>query len=421
MAKRVSRVLRNTENQPRNEPSATAPPATVSGGVWFRKSGWCIVLSALTASLISLVVVYGEGWLRGPALASTTRVVTPGPVAHHVPPPAPAAADAQPRIPGEFEHQEALLLGCNELVQFHPVTLCQIVGEIYDCIRVIGLVSSDDQRQQAIAELEARGLPKDAMHFVVLPMEGMWVQDYGPIFLKTPDHRAHIVNFDYLPREIDNRVNLVLGNRFHIPVDSVPLALEGGNLLTNGRGLCLTTTGMIQVNLARGLSMEKIKELLREHFAFTTVSVMHMLNGEPTGHADLFSVFVAPDVVVVGDYSTEVDAENAKILDENAAQLSKLNTPLGPMKVVRIPMPTHEGNLWRSYTNVIFANGKLLVPQYPRIDAAGDARALAVYRSLLPDWEVVGIDCTSLIVKQGALHCISLHVPWLPEDADDVL
>jgi agmatine/peptidylarginine deiminase len=178
---------------------------------------------------------------------------------------------------------------------------------------------------------------------------------------------------------------------------------------------------MIQLNLSRGMTMDEIKKLLREHFAFETVSMLKMLAGEPTGHVDLFATFVAPDVVVIGDYPSAADPENAKILDENAALLSKLTTPVGPMKVTRIPMPSHAGGVWRSYTNVIFANGKLLVPQYPNIDPATDAKALEVFRSLLPDWEVVGIDASSLIVKHGALHCISLNVPWLPDDADLVL
>ena len=34
---------------------------------------------------------------------------------------------------------------------------------------------------------------------------------------------------------------------------------------------------------------------------------------------------------------------------------------------------------------------------------------------LLPDWKVVGIDCSKLIVKRGALHCISRQVPSLDE------
>ncbi|HEX3868793.1 MAG TPA: agmatine deiminase family protein [Pirellulales bacterium] len=381
---------------------------------WYRTTFAYVVLSALTSTIISLGFAY---WLGGGRSIGTRRSMPPVQVVRHEPRPVPPEADAQARIPGAFEHQDALLLGCNELVQYHPETMVQIVGEIYDRIRLIGLVNNEDQRDKTIQDLEDHDLPADAIHFVILPLEGMWVQDYGPIFLKMPDHRVKMIDFQYLPREVDDRVNMMLAERFKIDRDFVPLALEGGNILSNGRGLGLTTAGMIQVNLSRGHTMDEIKTLLRDRFAFNTVSVLKMLHNEPTGHVDLFAALLAPDTVVVGDYAEAVDAENSKILDENAAQLSKIVTAVGPMKVTRIPMPTNAGGVWRTYTNVIFANGKLLVPQYPQTDPTSDAAALSIYRALLPDWEVVGIDCTSLIVKHGALHCISLNVPWLP-DAD---
>ncbi len=393
-------------------------PAEVSAeGRWFRITFVTIVLSALTSSVVSLAFVY---WNGPRAVGGTRRSMPPVQVVHHEPRPQPPAADSQPRIPANFEHQAGLLLGCNELVVYHPETMAQIVGEVHERLRVIGLVSDEKQRTDAIEVLKEHGLPANSVHFVVLPLEGMWVQDFGPIFLKTPDGRARIVDFDYLPRKTDDQVNTQLAMRFGMQRDFVPLALEGGNMLSNGRGLCLTTIGMIQVNLSRGRTLDEIKKLLHDHFAFDAVAMLKMLQRESTGHVDLFATLLAPDVVVVGDYPESVDAENSKILDENASQLSKINTPVGPMKVTRIPMPSNAGGVWRTYTNVIFANGKLLVPQYPSLDPTVDAQALAIYRSLLPDWEVVGIDASSLILKNGALHCISLNVPWLPANIDEL-
>jgi agmatine/peptidylarginine deiminase len=80
-----------------------------------------------------------------------------------------------------------------------------------------------------------------------------------------------------------------------------------------------------------------------------------------------------------------------------------------------MPMPSRRDGLWRTYTNVIYANGMVLVPQYPDYCPDLDARALEVYRKLLPDWQVVGIDASSIIQKRGSLHCISLNVPFLPK------
>ena len=70
----------------------------------------------------------------------------------------------------------------------------------------------------------------------------------------------------------------------------------------------------------------------------------------------------------------------------------------------------------RCYTNVIFANGVVIVPQFPDVDPKADWEAIELYSSLLPDWEVVGVDCSRLNLRNGALHCITANIPparWL--------
>ena len=42
-------------------------------------------------------------------------------------------------------------------------------------------------------------------------------------------------------------------------------------------------------------------------------------------------------------------------------------------------MPPHDDGRWRTYTNVVYANGTLLVPTYPGFCPELDAEALAVY------------------------------------------
>jgi hypothetical protein len=70
-------------------------------------------------------------------------------------------------------------------------------------------------------------------------------------------------------------------------------------------------------------------------------------------------------------------------------------------------MPSNHDGVWRSYTNVIMANGVLMMPVYPDVDADLAGRALDVYRRLLPRWQIVPVDSSALIHCGGALHCIS--------------
>ncbi len=124
----------------------------------------------------------------------------------------------------------------------------------------------------------------------------------------------------------------------------------------------------------------------------------------------MFALFISRNTVVVGEYDPRVDPENAAILDRNADYLAKLQTSSGAMRVVRLPMPAHDDGIWRTYTNVIFANGALLVPIYDDADAMEQRQALSTYRELLPRWEIIGVNASRIIGSNGALHCISMNL-----------
>ena len=63
-----------------------------------------------------------------------------------------------------------------------------------------------------------------------------------------------------------------------------------------------------------------------------------------------------------------------------------------------------QGGDYRTYTNSIFINKTILVPIY---EEKYDTTALRIYRENLPGYNVVGINCNSIIPQLGALHCIT--------------
>ena len=81
------------------------------------------------------------------------------------------------------------------------------------------------------------------------------------------------------------------------------------------------------------------------------------------------------------------------------------------MRVHRIPMEPGSDGVWRSYTNVIYANGVLLVPSFTDADQARQAKAMALYSRLLPGWKIESISCDSLCRNEGLLHCIARNIP----------
>ncbi len=318
-------------------------------------------------------------------------------------------------MPADFEKQSALLLGCNELLPYHPQSLVELCAALIDKIALIGIVESEEQRKHVITLLCDWGLPAHLLHFVSLPVKGMWVRDYGPAFVRGRDGAITILDAEYLEtdRPEDDKAPSELAALLRLPVAPVPLVCEGGNLLSNGQGLCLTTSALAARNAPRGYTIQTTNEILGKYYGFRQIVILKPLLSEPTGHIDMFATFVAPNVVVVGEYDPKIDPVNADILDENARILSQGRTAFGPLRVVRIPMPSNHGGIWKTFTNVIYANDTLIMPTYGASDLDAQRQAMETYARLLPDWEVIGIDAVSIIKQRGSLRCVSINIPWL--------
>ncbi|MBW3596647.1 MAG: agmatine deiminase family protein [Planctomycetes bacterium] len=327
---------------------------------------------------------------------------------------APPRAVAPYRLPAEFERQGATFLGCGELATFYPEVLADVVEAVRHRMDVAALVPDADCKDAVVQILAQRGLTEDAVRFVEAPHDTMWVRDYGPLFVHRTDNGEPVVvdaDYERFARPNDDSAPQAVASQLRLAAVKAPLAMEGGNLLTNGRGLCVTTTTLVERNAERGYGEDDVSDLLHHFFGAVETVFLEPLSGEPTGHVDMFAVFTDPGTVVVGEYSFLVDPENAAILDRNAARLAQTQGPDGFLKVVRIPMPPHEGESWRTFTNVIFANGLLLTPVYDDLNNLGEREAVEAYRRLLPGWRVAGIDVSRLIGNGGALHCISMNAP----------
>jgi len=323
------------------------------------------------------------------------------------------ASIAGARLPAEFEPHQTLLLASADLATTLPDVFLDIVSSARSRIDIAVLVRGDHEKVLIEELVLRRGLPRTAVRMLDVPHDTMWIRDYGPIFVSTEKGGRLIVDGDYLQygRPQDDSVPLALATAFHAAVVHAPAEIEGGNLLSNGRGLLLTTTASVGSNEEHGLGEAELRDMYRGYLGATQVVFLEPLTRETTGHVDMFAAFTAADTVVVGQYGKSDDPENAAILDRNAKRLVGLPTSAGPLKVVRIPMPSNKGDVFRTYTNGIFANGVYLVPVYPGLDARLERRALDVWRGQLPDWKIVGVDASTVIESGGALHCLSMTVP----------
>lgn len=325
--------------------------------------------------------------------------------------------------PGDFEKQSAIILGCNELLPFYPQILVDLVSILVHRIPILAIVNSEEQRRNLITLICDWGLPAHLLHYVSMPVKGMWVRDYGPMFVRREKAGIVINDAEYLEldRPDDDLAPTSLANLLKVPVVKVPLLLEGGNILSNGRGLCLVTDKIFERNLFRKREPRQVLDLMREHYGFKQVVSLKPLLSEPTGHVDMFATFVSHDTVLVGQYDPSDDPVNADFLEENVRILKKVHVDGKPLNVIRIPMPTNAGGVWRTYTNCIFANGAVVVPTYTGIDPEIERQALSTYSSALKGWEIVGVDASTIIHNRGSLRCVSINIPWLEDRFSPVL
>ncbi len=373
-----------------------------------RRRFWPALLAGVFAAVVAAATAAGPA---SAASRATRRTAPPRP---------------EP-MPADFEPLAALVLGGHELVQSHPRLFRDLVSAVHRDVPVICLLADDQERGHARQLLRQAEVPESAVALEVLPLDTMWARDYGPIFVRRPDATAAIVDLDYSlwddvdPRRLDDAVPRRFARALRIPVSKLRMKLSGGNLLSNGDGLGVTTE-LATFSLrgrhdpdepARASPAEAwtVERLLKQHLGFETWIVLGPLKGEPTGDVDMFVAFTAPDVAVVARCDPVADPVNAVRLDEAARRLAGVPTSRGPMRVYRIPMPTGTDGLWRSYTNVLFANGTLVVPSFSDVDPAMEREVMALYGRLLPAWRIVAVPADGLLPHDGLLHCICRGVP----------
>ncbi len=318
----------------------------------------------------------------------------------------------------EFRRQSAILLGCQNQLRLIPELYGEIATALIGRVPVFGIVSTKIQAEEGAEMIKSLGLPPEAMRFLVIPSNSIWIRDYAPFILRYDNDRAIMVDAKYHTREMrenrkkDDYMGFDLARTLGLPVRSIPLVLEGGNFISNGDGLLLTSSKTLSVNKEGDFSHKQLISMFNDYLGVNGVYAVHPLIDEPNGHIDMFMTMLGKNVAVIAEIDPAIDPQNSAQLDKTAEFISSVTTSLGPIKVKRIPMPPRWGNDWRSYTNIIMANGVLLMPSYSDVEPSLEDRAEEIYRSLVPDgWEIKRINCDSLVALRGQLHCMSYSIP----------
>ena len=299
-----------------------------------------------------------------------------------------------------------------EIAKREPVHLCA-GGRVDDCKAVL-------TEQFAKQHYNASLLDNITIHDI--PINEPWCRDHGPAFL-VGENQTTIVDFGfnawggkYPPWDDDDAVPTRAARFLGLPViDARGFICEGGGVEFDGQGTILTTRScLLNPNRNPGMTQAEIERNLLDYYGQDRVLWVDAgLEADDTdGHIDTLARFVDPRTIVVGVARDPDDPNHAATVDL-LAQCKALTQPDGsPYRVVELPMPgkvTVDGEpVPATYMNFYFVNGAVLVPTY---GTANDKVALNALSKLLPNREVVGVDCREVIWGLGAIHCLTQQQP----------
>ncbi|MFA6174514.1 MAG: agmatine deiminase family protein [Kiritimatiellales bacterium] len=329
------------------------------------------------------------------------------------------------RLPAEWEPQDAVLI-CwpHEKTDWAPY-LNEAEAVFMDIAEAVArfekLIVVVPDEVSVRTKLTARGVNMKNAVLYEIESNDIWARDFGPITIYE-DGRPVLLDFTFtgwggkFEAGLDNLITSKLhaaGAFGKTPLRSIDLILEGGSIESDGAGTLLTTAEcLLNPNRNAQLNKQQVEKLLAEEFAVKNFQWLEngWLAGDDTdAHIDTLAR-LCPDNTILYVKCDDPADEHFPALGAMEAELKRIK----PYRLLPLPWPKAKfddegGRLPATYANFLIINGAVLVPVYN--DPVNDAAALTVVKKAFPDREIIGIDCSALILQHGSLHCVTMQIP----------
>jgi len=379
------------------------------------------------AAILLLVVLFAFGVQADTADIPRSRLHLPPTGIDEQGPPSPAdrptPPDGETVNPAEFCRAEAMII---YWTSWHSQELIDMCLAVAGDDKVLCCVRNSSEQSQAYNLMNAAGVNMANIEFFDTVDGSVWIRDYGPFCIYDDGHLS-ITDMRYGGGGVD-QIPIYIAEHLGLSWYQSTLIHHGGNHITDGNGMGFFSTNLTNFN--SGWSMAQIRAEMQDYLGLDSLVIFPTMQGDMTGHCDMFVKLLNDTLFVVGEYENPEDGigNDYYYLNELADDLDALQNLDGrDFEVVRLPMnPIVSGtyDVNRTYTNSLILNDKVLVPIY---STALDAVAMQIYAECMPDHEIIGIDSEDVIEYLGAIHCISntlhhvnplmiLHEPVLAVD-----
>lgn len=327
----------------------------------------------------------------------------------------PAAPSGKIRIPAQWEPTETVIVSWATL---HPPLWPMHARMVEACSLVADVeinVTTPMWAHAIWVYLHERGRANlERVRFLYLPVDDMWVRDYGPVVgLDAAGEQVAVdAIFDPLPnypKARDNAMPRRWAAHHEIPTCKLELHTEGGNLWSDGQGTLIMSEQVFFSNPY--LRRDQLLALLHEVLDFEKLIITPRLDFEETGHVDLLVKLADAQTVLIPRPAGWLNHANLRAAQ--ALFRRETNARSQPYQVIELPhLPPYLNwgvfPIWRTYTNALTVNGCVLVPVY---NVPEDDTALRIYQQAMPGYSVIPVDSAVGINGGGAVHCMTKEVP----------
>ena len=320
--------------------------------------------------------------------------------------------------PAEFDSVTGVIFAW----EAYPTLLSDLIKEVAEDDTAWVVVDNTSEQNSVSNTLSNANVNMDRVVFQVIETNSVWIRDYGPWWIIEPENSLAIIDLVYnRPRPLDDTYPESAAGYFDINYYGLGLIEAGGNMLLDGQGSVIVSNVIFDGSQGFDptLTQDQLEQYFLDYFGVHKVIVTPHLINDGTGHIDMFVKLINDSTVIVGEYENQSAGYpgNYDICNQVASQLANETNGAGrPFNIIRMPMPPYNNGITYTYINSLIVNNKVLVPIYGlSTEFANDDSVLALYETIMPGVEAVGFDCNQIIPANGAIHCIAMKVPALPE------
>jgi agmatine deiminase len=279
----------------------------------------------------------------------------------------------------------------------------------------------------------------ESNRFTIL-YDDIWIRDTEPTILSDGQGKRIAIDWKFNSWgglfdsfELDNTVANQIALYHGMDIIKAPIVLEGGAILTDGKGTLFVTEESVLVDSRNpGLSKQDASEILSRYTNCSNIIWIPrgLANDEAGGHIDNLLTLAPNNTIVVSSCDDSEHPSYHRLQEFKNIIMSAKDITKKAYKVVNVPLPEEtkissseatgfvvEGGtierdqgvqLAPSYTNICISNTAVFVPSF---DSASDKTAVDIFKNVFTNRSIVPIRSREFLLGGGALHCISKEIP----------